>query len=223
MRRSADMKYYTRPKTALPAHRRIVSRTGYTGEDGCEIDRAGRRGADDLGDAARSRRSDRRHGRRPGLPRHAAARSRDAALRPRADRSRSIRYQAGLDFAVESRRPRVSRPRRAGAAASRRHVATAASAWNSTASACRAKATRCLPATSQIGEVTSGTFSPTLDRPIAMAYVEPDVRSRRHRARRSTSAARNEPAHVVDAAVLSSQANRTDLNSRPSPHKEIAP
>jgi aminomethyltransferase len=26
----------------------------------------------------------------------------------------------------------------------------------------------------QIGEVTSGTFSPTLDRPIAMAYVEPD-------------------------------------------------
>jgi aminomethyltransferase len=24
-----------------------------------------------------------------------------------------------------------------------------------------------------VGEVTSGTFSPTLDRPIAMAYVEP--------------------------------------------------
>ncbi len=30
---------------------------------------------------------------------------------------------------------------------------------------------------SPVGEVTSGTFSPTFDRPIAMAYVDPSVQS----------------------------------------------
>ena len=32
----------------------------------------------------------------------------------------------------------------------------------------------------RVGEVTSGTFSPTFERPIAMAYVRPDGRGDRH-------------------------------------------
>ena len=39
--------------------------------------------------------------------------------------------------------------------------------------ACRASTTRSCWTASIVGEVTSGTFSPTLDRPIAMAYVDP--------------------------------------------------
>ena len=41
------------------------------------------------------------------------------------------------------------------------------------ASACRGKVRPCSAATTPIGEVTSGTFSPTFERPIAMAYVQP--------------------------------------------------
>jgi aminomethyltransferase len=49
----------------------------------------------------------------------------------------------------------------------------------------------------QVGTVTSGTFSPTLEKPIAMGYVEPDV------AAIGTSLevdirGRMEPAHVVE-------------------------
>ena len=43
-----------------------------------------------------------------------------------------------------------------------------------------------------VGEVTSGTFSPTLERPIAMAYVKPTAAAAGHARWPSTSAAQHD-------------------------------
>ena len=48
-----------------------------------------------------------------------------------------------------------------------------------------------------VGEVTSGTWSPTFEKALGMAYVPPGWR-RRERRWRSTSAARPSPAVVVE-------------------------
>jgi aminomethyltransferase len=83
-------------------------------------------------------------------------------------------YQAGLDFAVnlkgrdfigrqalESLKNRPDKPQRVGLALAGRRVPR--------------EHYPVYHAHEQIGEVTSGTFSPTLGRPIAMAYVKPSV------------------------------------------------
>ena len=84
-------------ETTICGHAGIVSRTGYTGEDGCELivpRGSARRG---LGDGARrGQATPARWPLRPRRSRHAAAGSGDAAVWPRAERSRSIRFRPGL-------------------------------------------------------------------------------------------------------------------------------
>ena len=62
---------------------------------------------------------------------------------------------------------------RRGARARDRRAAGAVRAHRAAAS--RARATRCSPAASAAGEVTSGTLSPSLERGIGMAYVRADL------------------------------------------------
>ena len=83
-------------------------------------------------------------------------------------------YQAGLGFAVQLRdrqfigsdalqelRKLPDHPRRVGLELSERRVPR--------------EGYRVTSGGSTVGEITSGTFSPTLERPIAMAYVRPEV------------------------------------------------
>ncbi len=83
-------------------------------------------------------------------------------------------FQAGLGFAVDLEgrdfpgrdalvklREATDRPRRIG--------------WQMKAAASAREGYRVLADARQVGRVTSGTLSPTLDRPIAMGYVEPQL------------------------------------------------
>ena len=110
-----------------------------------------------------------------GRPRHAAARSRPAAARPRARARASRRCRPGWAGSCAGTRAtsaagRRSRPR------SERGVARRLAAWCSTDGSRRARGTPVLRRrTRAIGEVTSGNFSPMLGRGIALAFVPPDV------------------------------------------------
>ena len=145
-----SMRYYRGAQSLIlhPAAQRqggIISRTGYTGEDGFELSlgaehRPGRVGsADGTGQAAG------RRARRPRRPRHAAARSRHAALRPRAFRTdRSVPGRPG--FRLPSGGLRLSRPRRPAAHPEASRPSRSASAWRWPASGPRGKAARSWPA-----------------------------------------------------------------------------
>ena len=148
----------------------VVAGTGYTGEDGVECavpaEPAGR-----LWSAVLGRR---RRARRPRRPRHAAARGRPAAARPRA---RSGHHpaagRAGLGRALgQGRLPgprRRSRPRRSGGSPG------ACAAWSSRAGGRRGPSRPCCGDGEAVGVVTSGNFSPELGHGIALAFVPPDV------------------------------------------------
>ena len=69
-----------------------------------------------------------------------------------------------------------------------------------------ARARPCIPERRKVGEVTSGTFSPTLQVSLAMAYVDPGVREDRHASSPSTCAGHREPAQSRQAAVLQTSA-----------------
>ena len=151
----------------------VISRTGYTGEDGFEVIVGGAAAAGDLGGPAGIGQAARHHPVRPRRARHAPARGRDAAVRPRADRGD---------------RP-VSRPASAGPSSSTRAISSAATRW------CSAKehpplarvglilegkriarqGATVLSGDREVGLVTSGTFSPTLQASLAMALVAPDA------------------------------------------------
>ncbi len=109
----AGMKYYTGVETVIAGQPAIVSRTGYTGEDGCElILPAG--GAVAIWNsvlAAGESRGARAVG--LGAPRHAAVGSGHAAVRPRAFRTRQ---SAGsrLGLRGQCRESPISRSRRVG-------------------------------------------------------------------------------------------------------------
>jgi aminomethyltransferase len=163
--------YYTGVETTICGHPGIASRTGYTGEDGCEL-------IVPAAAAAEVWENILAHGRKAGAA--AAGLGARDTLRLEAamplyghELTETIDpITAGLDFAVSlvgreflgrdaimAAKERADRPVRVGLViggrrAAREHYPVLAEG-------------------KPVGEVTSGTFSPTLQKPIAMAYVPP--------------------------------------------------
>jgi aminomethyltransferase len=163
------MKYYTGAECRIGRHSGIVSRTGYTGEDGCELivgatvvaaiwtellERGGPWGVLPAG-----------LGCRDTLRLEAAMPLYGHELNEQIDP-----FLAGLDFAVnlkgrsfpgrdalEKLAAQTNRPRRVGLEFDSKRVPREGFEVR-----CDGKA---------VGQVTSGTFSPTFNRPLAMAYV----------------------------------------------------
>jgi aminomethyltransferase len=170
--RLAAMKYYTCRQATIAGRDGLVSRTGYTGEDGCEVVVS----ADDALDVWRQIMA----AAEPvgGLPAGLGCRD---TLRLEAamplyghELSESINpVQAGLGFAynlpdrefigraaIAAATDNPSLPRRVGLALDGRRVPR--------------EGYSILVDDRPVGVVTSGTFSPTFERPIAMGYVEPE-------------------------------------------------
>ena len=163
--------YYTGCETTVCRHPGIVSRTGYTGEDGCEIIVPATAAAEiwerifaagkDHGVAA------------VGLGARDTLRLEAAMPLYGHELSEQINpFQAGLAFAVNldgrdfigksaiaSKKDDLSQSVRVGLLLSGKRAAR--------------EHYDVLCAGEKIGEITSGTFSPTLQQPIAMAYVPP--------------------------------------------------
>jgi aminomethyltransferase len=181
----AAMKYYTAQVTTIaPAVRSkagesvecVVSRTGYTGEDGCEFIMPANQAVcvwEQLLSAGQSL------GARPaGLGARDSLRLEAAMPLYGHELSEEIDpYQAGLDFAVnltgrefigkpalERIAKEKDRPRRVGLTIEGRRPAREGYAILAEKAAGRGER-------EAIGSVTSGGWSPTLDRPIAMGYV----------------------------------------------------
>ncbi len=163
-------KYYTGREAAVAGMQAYVSRTGYTGEDGFEL-------VVPAAEATAAWEKLLAAGAEQGvMPAGLAARDtlRLEAAMPlyRHELSEAINpYQAGLGFAVNLDHEFIGReavarfaqdpaqPQRVGLTLSGRRVPR--------------EGYRVYAGEEPVGEVTSGTFSPTLDRPIAMAYVAP--------------------------------------------------
>jgi len=168
-----DLKYYHGAITTINGLEVVVSRTGYTGEDGCELWVPAGEAVniwEMLLDAGQSLEA---------LPVGLAARDtlRLEAAMPLYGHELNEQitpFQAGLEFAVQlegheftgrealvAAKSDTSSPVRVGLALDGRRVPREHYAV--------------LHAGQRIGEVTSGTFSPTLQQPIAMAYVAPEL------------------------------------------------
>ena len=188
----ASMKYYTGTETRICGHGGIVSRTGYTGEDGCELIVGSQMAPavwQEILEAAQPL-----GGMACGLGARDTLRLEAAMPLYGHELNEQINpYQAGLGFAVnlEGRefagrdalanfKQDKSLPRRIGLEMSGKRIPREGAAV--------------LDEGQTIGQVTSGTFSPTLEVPIAMAYVHPesaregasvevDIRGRREPAR----------------------------------------
>ena len=166
----AELGYYTGTVTQFGRHQAIVSRTGYTGEDGIEIV---------VPAAAALELWERLHaaGARPvGLGARDTLRLEAAMPLYGHELSESLTpIHADLGFAVNLkdrtfigseallRLQGQPLPRRIGLELVGKRVPR------------EHYAVYCGEA--EVGKVTSGTFSPTLQRPIAMAYVQPEVAS----------------------------------------------
>lgn len=167
---AADMKYYSVVQATVGGHDAIVSRTGYTGEDGYEVIVADAVAAE-LWEQVLATGND--HGLRPcGLGCRDTLRLEAAMPLYGHELSESMDpLTAGLKFAVKLKANEfigrdallaiqsdgISRVR-VGLELPGRRIA-------------REGATL-LAGDTVVGEVTSGTFSPTLQKPIAMAYVD---------------------------------------------------
>ena len=169
----SDMRYYSGQAAQIAGHEGVVSRTGYTGEDGCELILASESATDVM---ERLFAEGEQFGIQPvGLGARDTLRLEAAMPLYGHELSEEIDpFQAGLGFAVHLKdrdfigasalrkiKQRANQPRRiglelAGKRVPREHHPVLAS-------------------NEAIGTVTSGTFSPTLERPIAMAYVQPDA------------------------------------------------
>ena len=185
----ASLRYYHGAATEVAGRAAVVSRTGYTGEDGCELILPAEAAVQVWTELAA-----------PGKATPAGLGARDT-LRLEAgmplyghELSEDLDpFQAGLGFAVQLRdrkfvgcealgrlKADTHRPQRIGLVLEGRRVAR--------------EHDPVLAGEHRVGTVTSGTFSPTLQRPIAMAYVAPpacgettfcvEVRGRREPARR---------------------------------------
>ncbi len=168
-----EMRYYSGQAAQIAGHDGYVSRTGYTGEDGCELIVAAEvatsvveqlfEAGSEFGITA------------IGLGARDTLRLEAAMPLYGHELSESIDpFQAGLGFAVhlkdrefigsdalrnlKQQPPKLVRVglELSGKRAAREHYPVVAN-------------------NESVGEVTSGTFSPTLGRPIAMAYVDPKV------------------------------------------------
>jgi aminomethyltransferase len=164
----ASMKYYTAARTKIAGHDALVSRTGYTGEDGVELIMPSGDAAivwSKLIDAGATA---------AGLGARDTLRLEAAMPLYGHELSESIDpIQAGLKFAVnlkdrtfpgrdalERRLADPAAPRRVGLVLEGKRVPREGYAL--------------FRGTNQVGAVTSGTFSPTLEKPIAMGYVDAD-------------------------------------------------
>jgi aminomethyltransferase len=165
------MKYYTGMEALIRRHGGIVSRTGYTGEDGCELIVGSSQAAGvweallDAGQALGAMPAG--LGCRDTLRLEAAMPLYGHELTEQIDP-----FQAGLDFAVDLEgrnfpghaalvrvRQATNRPKRVGLELEGKRVPR--------------EGYRIVADGRQVGQVTSGTFSPTLDKPIAMGYLDP--------------------------------------------------
>ena len=170
--------------------------------------------AGDLGRAARRRRRPLRARR----PRHAAARGLLPPARQRPDaRAQPDRSRPRL---VLRRGDRVHRRR-----GDRRGPAPRARprSWRrsrSRAPASRAKATRSWPAGEQVGVVTSGTFSPSLELGIGMAYVRADLAEPGTEVEIDVRG-KHRPARIASKPLY--QQERSDLVRRALPRRPALP
>jgi aminomethyltransferase len=166
----AVMKYYTGCETAIAGQGGIVSRTGYTGEDGFEL-------IVGAGSVCAIWETLVAAGAVPaGLGCRDTLRLEAAMPLYGHELTESINpYQAGLEFAVDLETRSFpgcealarlkgdrSQPRRVGLVTAGKRAPREGYAILTADDAPRA-----------IGQVTSGTFSPTFDQPIAMGYIEP--------------------------------------------------
>lgn len=166
------MKYYTGVETTVDGRPAILSRTGYTGEDGCEV-------IVDAAEAAdlweRLIGAGREHGlQAAGLGARDTLRLEAAMPLYGHELDETIDpFTAGLGFAIKleagefigrealkEARDRSGRPERVGLVLEGRRIAREDASVTS--------------GEKQVGRVTSGTFSPTLEQSIAMAYVDPE-------------------------------------------------
>jgi aminomethyltransferase len=168
--RLTELRYYHCSNTRMVGQSVLVSRTGYTGEDGCEMIIA-RDGGLEL--ARRIVDSGAAHGlRMAGLGARDTLRLEAGMPLYGHELSEEIDpYQAGLAFAVQ-----LSGRRFVGSdALARRKQATPARKRVGLALSGRRVPREGYPVLSgetEVGTVTSGTYSPTLERPIAMALVQ---------------------------------------------------
>lgn len=167
------LKYYTGTHTTVIGQSAIVTRTGYTGEDGCEIIIDNAHAVELWSTLIES-------GKEAGL-RAAGLGCRDTLRLEAAmplyghELSEDIDpYTAGLSFgvklkaadfigkaAVSAAKEKTDRMVRVGLEVEGRRIAR--------------EETAIMQGDRQVGEVTSGTFSPTLQKSISMAYVQPDA------------------------------------------------
>jgi aminomethyltransferase len=170
-----SMPYYSAVHAPISSDQAIVSRTGYTGEDGCELvvpAAAAEEVWQRLYDMGRPRGLE-----AAGLGARDTLRLEAAMPLYGHELSESIDpYQAGLGFAVDLQ-GRDFIGRQALEELSTRPPAKIRVGLSLAGRRVPREQCPVVEATNTsqvVGEVTSGTFSPTLLQPIAMAYVEPD-------------------------------------------------
>jgi aminomethyltransferase len=165
----AALKYYTGAVTRICGHPGTVSRTGYTGEDGCELVVAADAAAEVW---QRLLEAGRPYGIKPvGLGARDTLRLEAAMPLYGHELSEEIEpFQAGLDFAVQLE-DRTFPGRDALVAARSAPSATIRIGLEVAGRRVAREHGAVFAGEDPVGEVTSGTFSPTLGKPIAMAYV----------------------------------------------------
>lgn len=171
--RLEQMKYYTGCETKIAGHGGIVSRTGYTGEDGCELI-VGANFATRIWEALIS------EGTRLGV-RPAGLGARDTlrleAGMPLYGHELTEDYtplQAGLGFAVTAGKVNYPGAKQVHAAADNANLPQLVGLRLEGKRVPR-EGYDVVHNGTKVGTVTSGTFSPTMQCPIAMAYVAPSA------------------------------------------------
>ena len=165
------MKYYTGRETSIDGHGGIVSRTGYTGEDGVELI-VGNAVTEKLWEALLESGRD-----RGVLPAGLGARD---TLRLEAGmplyghelNEELSPLQAGLNFAVDLREASFPGHEALAAASEDASLARLVGLEVSGKRPAR-EGYPILAGEESVGRITSGTFSPTFQKPIAMGYVAP--------------------------------------------------